>query len=736
MADKKVNNNDDSIARVYKFLTDFNKAKGDWTQKADTNNDNTIVKSEFAAFIKNNFNNWNGEEKTSENQKYDLINKFWSSIDVNKVGKVSGTGISNVNALDSKELANVERGMTVSLAVDNFVATLNPPQQLASKKAEWKASVRASLITKALDYARTQGASDAETFASDLQGFLQETYKQTERMTNADYVAQMTLAKINIKGYKYGSDDTLKGIIDSYITSIADKDVDFQDIYDTVTCLVNDYLATAAQGNGGKVGSSTAFDTYDTDEEGNPVLASRGTDSNTTPVERLELYGYLDGGMLNELQTQVLTNIMTEAITTELSKSSYSNIYNADNKASVDVMISNFIDSKLATATSDDFDTLKNFNAAEFVNSTEFATMKKAIEDALKALADAKAELKSVLSGKYTDKYKGAIKEVFGKDTQSEVEKIIDGYLTPEEANSAKDKIVAKFAIEDAKIDVNDFFKELKDNYTVFAGSSEKVATLPNNYGTHSTGTLLFSSSNPSFVEVDSNGNVTIKGGTTAGKFLDGVTITVTDKTNGMVLGTKNIGTITVLPDLSQNNSAVFSLYNDAYTFSSLINSSDWIVKAWCQDEGGTGDADEETSKNIKKHINAMSTALKSEYPDISQLIDKAASTTISFYENLIQSAHDNSGSSGAKSVKVSYFNSFTNKQVEELTTFSCRNDDDNDDVDSVEKVADEGGRDTNTGLYYGRDEDSGWNGDDDIYIYADMRMVAKKFLSFIMNSI
>ena len=94
------------VSRVYQFLA----KQGDWVSAADQNGDGAIVKAEFRDFMENSYE-WDGE--TTEEGKNDLINTFWKSIDTKQAGNISGTKLKNKNALDSNEIAAMDKRIAI-----------------------------------------------------------------------------------------------------------------------------------------------------------------------------------------------------------------------------------------------------------------------------------------------------------------------------------------------------------------------------------------------------------------------------------------------------------------------------------------------------------------------------------------------------------------------------------------------------------------------------------------------
>ena len=108
------------VSRVYQFLA----KQGDWVAAADTNSDGTVIKSEFRTFMEENFE-WDGE--TTEEGKNDLINNFWKTIDSKQTGSISGTNLKNKNALDSNEIAAMDKKLAYYEILNDFTADLSAP---------------------------------------------------------------------------------------------------------------------------------------------------------------------------------------------------------------------------------------------------------------------------------------------------------------------------------------------------------------------------------------------------------------------------------------------------------------------------------------------------------------------------------------------------------------------------------------------------------------------------------
>ena len=106
------------ISKVYQFLSTI----GDWKTNADKDGDGIIVKKEMRSFLQENyFENYSGWDGTAptENQKNDIINQFWKSIDTNQVGKVGR--YKNKNALDTTEQETTNTKVQCYEKLNDFV---------------------------------------------------------------------------------------------------------------------------------------------------------------------------------------------------------------------------------------------------------------------------------------------------------------------------------------------------------------------------------------------------------------------------------------------------------------------------------------------------------------------------------------------------------------------------------------------------------------------------------------
>lgn len=462
---------DESIARVYQFLSNYGEK---WKEDADAGKkDGVINQTEFRGFMLKNVNRWNGENKYDAN---DIITKFWKSIDTNTKGTMT-RGYSNSSHLDNNEMENIQRNITISNVINKLfkIDGYKCPQGIDTKR--WTTSMQASLLNKAASYT---GSIEDEV---ELINFLKEAFKTSVAKTNADCLKDQILSeeitKIKAQNpdlkdldYKYMSDSQLTNIIDTYISNLKGTET-FQDIKDSIVCLIKDYLATANIGTGGTVtASSTAFDEPQIDENGqvvkdengNAVVSRRGADTSST--DRLAQYNYENYGILNDLQIAVLSAKLKVAILKELANN---NKKYTKYKTQADARIPSYITENVDPSKS--FDELEKSIpnlASEFITK-ELAEIERIAND--EALNKAKADAKTKVAG-YNAKaeYKEAVKEVFGDDYNA----TIDACTTPE----AVAKLVADLESKIAEIDKNAAEKaKLAGSYDALSSVASSISS-------------------------------------------------------------------------------------------------------------------------------------------------------------------------------------------------------------------------------------------------------------------
>ena len=178
------------ISKVYQFLSTI----GDWKTNADKDGDGIIVKKEMRSFLQENyFENYSGWDGTAptENQKNDIINQFWKSIDTNQVGKVGR--YKNKNALDTTEQETTNTKVQCYEKLNDFVKEnvkiTDAPSGISS--SQWKASITEGL-TEALENFLKNKTADQISKAlesGELDAILQKQLPLSKGRATADYYA-------------------------------------------------------------------------------------------------------------------------------------------------------------------------------------------------------------------------------------------------------------------------------------------------------------------------------------------------------------------------------------------------------------------------------------------------------------------------------------------------------------------------------------------------------------------
>jgi len=582
------------ISRVYQFISNFGSIEN-WKKKIDEeygNSDGTVIKTEFRNFMLNEFD----FEGDNEN---DLINKFWASLDTKTTGKLGANGLNNKNALDADELKRAEEAVNATNKINEFVSQQEVPAGI-SKPDKWKNSVKESLLNKALAFLKQNKDAKAENWD------INAAFEVTNRQTTADYVADETIQEKfgEIEGYDADKDNALKRVVDTYVQSLSSDD---STSLDDVVSRVHELVVAYA-------------DTADTNSESSIALLGSSYNAN---------------GNLNDLQKAVLTQEIKEEIQNGL-KSSKSELYSSYQEF-IDAKIPNFVKSQLQNLKAKDFNEVKK-NISDYTEKFVSAELTD-IEKEYKELQDAKKELKDILSGKYTDKYKAGLKELFNTDSQSEIESIIDGYKTIKDVTDIKTKVEAKIDEIDSQLDIS--FLDGFDDITINASEPKKI-TLKNYTEKYSTGQLDFRiESGNDVAKVTSLGEVTING-TTPGVYRD-VTIAVYDKQKGTKLCTKSI-TVTVVQSvaniLAKTSDKTLSLHsfedwNEDKSFFDLYNSDGNVTLYGRMDKKNRDwDSMQGTIKdNLNKLCNQISEMFVSAGLD-SATVSKAISSVVNAYMN------------------------------------------------------------------------------------------------------
>lgn len=408
----------DVSSKVYLFLA----KQGDWATAADKNGDGTVIKSEFRQYMENNYE-WNGEDASA---KSDLINQFWKEIDTKQSGKLNKK-LNNKGALDKNEINTMNNKIQMYETLNQYTSTIEVPS-VVQDRTNWKKSVAESLANKVDAYISSNKSAD------DLEAYLQEISPEIERKATADYCANQYLnteMKDIVKeyGYSYADDSTLQGMIDNYISQLSANSGEIpsdEEINETVINIINEYLSTAG------LKDSDGFD--------------------------LSQYGYTanENSPLNDLQKSIIKSNLQKNLQ-DISKESDYETY----KSLYDDAINQFIESKLADGKFADFATLQNYGIAEFENSDNYKSVKKAIS--VKAYidsADFKSAISSAVSSAFADRisnvmtgevpaYDTLISDIMTKAQNGEFDNA-DGSLNTEK--------MQKYIIEQVKSNIAEFY--------------------------------------------------------------------------------------------------------------------------------------------------------------------------------------------------------------------------------------------------------------------------------------
>lgn len=409
----------DVSSKVYLFLA----KQGDWATAADKNGDGTVIKSEFRQYMENNYE-WNGEDASA---KSDLINQFWKEIDTKQSGKLNKK-LNNKGALDKNEINTMNNKIQMYEILNNFTSNSIEVPSVVQDRTNWKKSVAESLANKVDAYIKANKSAD------NLEAYLQEISPEIERKATADYCANQYLnteMKDIVKeyGYSYADDSTLQGMIDNYISQLSANSGEIssdEEINETVINIINEYLSTAG------LKDSDGFD--------------------------LSQYGYTanDNSPLNDLQKSIIKSNLQKNLQ-DISKESDYETY----KSLYDDAVNQFIESKLADGKFADFATLQNYGIAEFENSDNYKSVKKAVS--VKAYidsADFKSTISSAVSSAFADRisnvmtgevpaYDTLISDIMSKAQNGEFDNA-DGTLNTEK--------MQKYIIEQVKSNIAEFY--------------------------------------------------------------------------------------------------------------------------------------------------------------------------------------------------------------------------------------------------------------------------------------
>lgn len=247
------------ISKVYQFLSTI----GDWKTNADKDGDGIIVKKEMRSFLQENyFENYSGWDGTAptENQKNDIINQFWKSIDTNQVGKVGR--YKNKNALDTTEQETTNMKVQCYEKLNDFVKEnvkiTDAPSGISS--SQWKASITEGLTEALENFLKNKTAEQISKAleSGELDAILQKQLPLSKGRATADYYA-LNLAgqyKSELDNFDIYSDPVFKELLDKYIDSKFPDGADPDSLPTTdeikadIEKFVKAYLATANIGDG------------------------------------------------------------------------------------------------------------------------------------------------------------------------------------------------------------------------------------------------------------------------------------------------------------------------------------------------------------------------------------------------------------------------------------------------------------------------------------------------------
>lgn len=333
---------ENNISRVYQFLAKFgtdSNGNAGWVEKADCKKkDGIITKAEFRQFINEN---WSGEQSLGN----DLINAFWAKFDTDKSSKIIGSKLSNKNALDQKEQDTVLEAIKAYEAVDNTVKNLST--NVVKNVSKWKNSIREDLLEKV----EKEFLRDKNISAKGIDAYIAEILPDIQNKETADYCAQEYIAEsmdyaIKNHGYKYGDDKTLESIINNYLESLKNNEVNEEKIKETVRNIIDAYKATAEKGATEEQKALLAQFGYTIDQETN----------------------------LNDLQMAVLKSKISTNFKDISTESDYK-----ENQTIYDDALSEFINNKLESAKFGDFNTILELQYSDFTASDEFKNAKNII---------------------------------------------------------------------------------------------------------------------------------------------------------------------------------------------------------------------------------------------------------------------------------------------------------------------------------------------------------------------
>ena len=444
------------VSKFYLFLA----SHSDWAAVADSeanggNGNGCVQKFEFRDYMKNSYDGWNGESSSSQE---DLINSFWKLIDTSTKGAITGSGgVSNYNALDSGEIKALNNKLELYKILDEFISeSVKVPTCLTSYASKWKNSVSASLSAYTEQWIK-DGTATSENLKELLTGVLTEV----ECKTTADYCAiqfsenlknqySTLLGDYTAYDGSSDSDETLKAIIDEYISQMDMTTFNPEQIMADIQNIINAYFATAGIGEG--------------------------------DTSILEQYGYSQGSsdLLNPLQKATIkAEILKEA------QNNNEEFYQEDSEYREDFL--NALNEYINTLTLSDFD-IDNADGLQFLRNFRNSSQYKAVQT--------KAEVNNVLNSdefyqKLTNDIGDSIANKIKNDSRyvDEWEEIVSEAIEKAQAGDFGDPMDAAklqaWVVEQIKANLSSFYKngygdmsaselEIVYNVSVEAADNEK----------------------------------------------------------------------------------------------------------------------------------------------------------------------------------------------------------------------------------------------------------------------
>ena len=421
MADKV--NKEESVARVYQFL---NKQK-DWKTAADSNNDGTIIKTEFREYLLGSGFKFNNGEN-----KQDLVDAFWKTIDFNTKGKVNaGSAINDKNALNTAEIETIENSIEATKKVITFMQDKEAPSELdAQYRTAWKNSVKQGLIYKASEYLKTGKLEDIND------EWLNNAYKLSSAKATADYAATDQIKKElgNVEGYKVADDQNLKNVVNEYVATLEENPKHEAEIISDIKQIVAAYVDTA------KTNSKASTD----------LLAQ---------------YGYDPDDSLNDLQLAVLTNEITDKILSYI-KSNYADVYTDEYKSQIEAAVKQYVEEYLSDKSANEFTEVKEFDVSTFAASDDFNTLIKDIKEAQQKLQDARSALNTYIAeilAEKDDEKTAIVKKVIGSTDAVQIANILLGLKTVDAIEAKKTELENELAPIEAKREAERAAKEAEE---------------------------------------------------------------------------------------------------------------------------------------------------------------------------------------------------------------------------------------------------------------------------------